>query len=95
VTRKRLIILTLAVAISIALFIVSLGCSAAAPFDPCTVNPTRTTSTGQWVEADGEALDADPCDSDDFDSHGKPKVKKPTTKPATKSTNGGSRKSYK
>lgn len=63
------------------------GCGGnAAPFDPCKVNPTYQAEDGNWYEADGERLDDDPCDSDDFDKHGKlkPTVKKPvvTHKPA-------------
>lgn len=62
------------------------------PFDPCQVNPTRQAQDGTWVEADGEVLDDDPCDSDDFegaDHHRKtkkPTVTKPAVKPVPKST---------
>jgi hypothetical protein len=55
------------------------------PFDPCKVNPTTVSSTGQCLEADGEVCDDDPCDSDDFDgkdSHRSPKPK--VTKPKPK-----------
>lgn len=69
------------------------------PFDPCTVQPTRMSTPQDegypdaWVEGDGESMDNDPCDSDDFvlDSQGRiTKNKKPTfvqpTKPAPKVT---------
>lgn len=66
------------------------------PFDPCAVNPTYQATDGQWYEADGEPLDDDPCDSDDFmdDGHGhkihkkKPGLVKPTitVKPIPRAT---------
>lgn len=73
------------------------------PFDPCTIQPTRLSTPQDegypdaYVEWDGETIDSDPCDSDDFvvDSKGRvTKNKKPTfvqptsaaTKPAPKVT---------
>lgn len=75
------------------------------PFDPCTVQPTRMSTPQDegypdvWVEGDGESMDNDPCDGDDFvlDSQGrltpvrKPQFVQPTkpgvtTKPAPKVT---------
>lgn len=51
------------------------------PQDPCQVNPTRQAANGEWIEADGEPLDADPCDSDDLERKGvKVKPKKKSTK---------------
>jgi len=53
------------------------------PPDPCQLRPTIQTSDGRWLEADGEELDDDPCDSDDYLEdgleHKKPKPKKKTT----------------
>jgi hypothetical protein len=50
------------------------------PQDPCQVNPTKTAASGDWVEADGEPLDDDPCDSDDLGGDGhKSKNKKKVT----------------
>lgn len=68
--------------------------SAQSQFDPCTVNPTYQATDGNWYEADGERMDDDPCDSDDFeeDAFGhkvnkhKPKVITPTTKPVPRAT---------
>lgn len=45
------------------------------PQDPCQVNPTKTAANGEWVEADGEPLDDDPCDADSDSGH-KSKTKK-------------------
>lgn len=75
------------------------GCksSAQAQFDPCTVQPTRIATPADegypdvWVEGDGEKIDNDPCDSDDFvrDAWGhltpvrKPEFKTPATPKTT------------
>ena len=75
------------------------GCksSAQAQFDPCTVQPTRVSTPADegypdvWVEGDGEKIDSDPCDSDNFerDKFGhltnvrKPEFNKPSTPIAT------------
>lgn len=50
------------------------------PQDPCQVNPTRQAADGQWVEADGEPLDDDPCDAENTGHWPKPVKTKP--KPA-------------
>jgi hypothetical protein len=75
--RRPLFWVVVALAVLIML-VATAGCGKPAQ-DPCQVNPTRTAADGRWVEADGEDLDADPCDSDDLeedsDSH---KKKKPT-----------------
>lgn len=57
---------------------VTFGATAACgdPVDPCQVNPTRTAANGEWVEADGEPLDSDPCDSDDVNKSKSKKKKK-------------------
>lgn len=59
------------------------GACSSEPVDPCQIQPTKTNQAGQWVEWDDEAIDADPCDSDDLDEagHKKPTVKKPAKKP--------------
>lgn len=59
------------------------ACGNREPIDPCKINPTVQAADGHWVEADGEELDDDPCDSDDLDEDGYEhnKVKKPSTKP--------------
>lgn len=64
------------------------------PFDPCTVNPTYQAVDGSWREADGETLDADPCDADNFEvdiyGHVTSKKKKPKTpQPVLIPTNKG------
>jgi len=67
----------------LALVLTLVAWSAAAcvePVDPCQVNPTRQAADGRWVEADGEELDDDPCDSDDFDGREKKSTKRPTRK---------------
>lgn len=46
------------------------------PQDPCQVNPTKTAANGEWVEADGEPLDDDPCDAESDGHKSKPKKKK-------------------
>ena len=56
------------------------GLAACGGPDPCQVNPTRQAADGHWVEADGEELDSDPCDSDDLDGGNHRKPKKPTQK---------------
>lgn len=48
--------------------------------DPCQVNPTYLAVDGRWYEADGEVMDADPCDEDDLEEDGFGH-KKPTAKP--------------
>lgn len=75
------------------------ACGTTQPFDACKIQPTRMSTPEDegypdvWVEHDGERIDADPCDSDDFVVNGKghlvskkPDKPKPTTKPTTKST---------
>lgn len=86
--KKALLIPT-----ALTLVMVASGCkgSAAAQVDPCQVNPTYQAVDGVWYEADGEVMDADPCDADDLeeDAFGhkkpvnKPKVNK-TAKPSPK-----------
>lgn len=86
--KRLLLIPTLALVLGLG--ITACKGSAQSQFDPCTVNPTYQAIDGNWYEADGERLDDDPCDSDDFetDTFGhlvnrkKPKVVTPTTKPA-------------
>lgn len=70
------------VAVAAALFLGVAACGNRTPFDPCTVNPTKTNAEGVWVEADDEPLDSDPCDSDDFTEDGKRKPVKPKVTPA-------------
>lgn len=59
------------------------ACGSREPIDPCKINPTVQAADGHWVEADGEEMDDDPCDSDDLteDGYEHNKVKKPSTKP--------------
>ena len=72
--RKYLLWVAIVAAVAVAATLLG-GCGD--PEDPCQANPTRTAADGQWVEADGEPLDADPCDADDGDSK---KKKKPSKK---------------
>lgn len=84
-----------ALAASAMLGALTLAACDAKPVDPCQVNPTRTDAAGQWVEADGEQLDLDPCDADDLDGDGKHKVstKKPN-KPTPKKTSGSTSRRF-
>ena len=94
---KPLTIAPAALALSAVLLTGCKGSAQAQEFDPCTVQPTRISNPSDegypdvWVEQDGESMDSDPCDADNFvrDSFGrltpvrKPQFKAPTTaKPA-------------
>lgn len=61
------------------------ACGSPAPFDPCTVQPTKQAADGTWVEWDDEPLDLDPCDGDNFvmDGNGRLTSKRKTTKKPT------------
>lgn len=93
---KPLTIAPAAFALSAVLLTGCKGSAQAQEFDPCTVQPTRISNPSDegypdvWVEGDGEPMDADPCDSDDFvrDSWGRlTPVRKPTIhKPIATST---------
>lgn len=76
---KKIIYWVVVLGIAAALFFLAVACKSNPPPDPCQINPTRTNSAGTWVEADGEALDEDPCDADD-QHEVEHKKKKPTKK---------------